>query len=77
MQFPENELLQLVGSLTLFGVDAGLSKQDLGVNHGLFQQQAKAVVLRREEIPAWAEPPSQLARFWQRLQPPTARLRSR
>ena len=38
MQFPENEFLQLVGRLAFLGVDARLGQQNLGVDHGLFQQ---------------------------------------
>ena len=49
MQFAEDELLQFVGGLSLLGVDAGLRKQSLGVDAGLFEQQAKAVVLRRQD----------------------------
>ncbi len=48
VQFAEDKLLQLVGGLALLGVDAGLRKQSLGVDAGLLQQQAKAVVLRRQ-----------------------------
>jgi hypothetical protein len=47
MQLTENELLQLVGSLALLGVNAGLREQGFGVDAGLLQQQAKTVVLRR------------------------------
>ena len=47
MKFPEDQLLQLVGGLPLFGVDPGLDEQGLGVDPGLFEQQSKAVVLRR------------------------------
>jgi len=48
MQFPKDELLQLVGGLTLPCVDPGLQKQGFGVDAGLFQQQAEAVVLRQQ-----------------------------
>ena len=48
MQFAQNQLLQLVRGLALLGVDPGLRKQGFGVDAGLFQQQAKTVILRRQ-----------------------------
>ena len=35
---------------TFLGVDARLSKQNLGINACLLEQQAKAVVFRRQEL---------------------------
>ena len=49
MHLFENELLQLVGGLTLLGVDAGLGEQRLGIDDGLLQQQPKAVILGRQD----------------------------
>ena len=49
MHLFENELLQLVGSLTLLGIDAGLGEQRLGIDVGLFQQNPKAVILGRQD----------------------------
>ncbi len=48
MQLAKDQFLQFVGRFSLLGVDAGLDKQGLGVDAGLFQQQAEAVVLGRE-----------------------------
>jgi len=50
MQLLENKLLQFVGRFTLLGIDAGLSKQYLGIDTGLLQQQAKAVIFRSQEF---------------------------
>ena len=49
MKFPEDQLLQLVGGIALLGFDPSLDKQGLRVYPGLFEQEAKAVVLRRED----------------------------
>ena len=49
MHLFKNELLQLVGSLTLLGVDAGLGEQRLGIDVGLLQQKPKAVILGRQD----------------------------
>ena len=50
MQLFENELLQFVGSFPLLGVDAGLREQHFGVDTGLLQQKAKAVIFRGQEF---------------------------
>ncbi len=51
VQFLEDQLLKLVRRLALSGVNAGLSQQVLGVDFGLRQQQPKADVFRRQELP--------------------------
>lgn len=48
MQFPNDQLLKLGGCLSFPGVDTGLDKQILGVDARLFEQQAQAIVLRRQ-----------------------------
>ena len=50
VQLFENKLLQLVGGFALLGVDARLRKQYLGVDAGLLQQQAEAVVFRGQKF---------------------------
>ena len=49
MQFAKDQLLQFIGSFAFLGVDPGLDKQGLRVYPGLFEQQAKAVVLGRQD----------------------------
>ena len=50
MQLFKNELLQFVGGFALLGVDAGLREQHLGIDTGLLEQQAKAVILGGQEF---------------------------
>jgi hypothetical protein len=45
MKLFQDQFLQLVGCLTLAGVNAGLSQQTLGIDFGLRQQQPKADIL--------------------------------
>ena len=45
MKLFQDQLLQLVGCLALAGVNSGLSKQTLGIDFSLGQQQAKADIL--------------------------------
>ena len=42
MQLFDNQLLQLVGGLALFGVDTGLRQQRLGIDARLLEQHAQA-----------------------------------
>ena len=46
MQLFQDQLLQFVGGFTLFCVDARLGEKRLGIDAGLLEQEAKAVILR-------------------------------
>ena len=56
MQFLQNELLQFVGSFAFLGVDAGLRKQNLGVDTGLFEAAGEGCRFRRSGIPGTLTP---------------------
>jgi len=50
MKLFQNQLLELVGCLALAGVDSGLSKQTLGIDFSLGQQQPKADILCLQRV---------------------------
>ena len=63
VQFFQDQFLQLVGRLALFGINAGLGQQDLGIDIGLLEKEPKAVVFRRQEFAGnWRRPRWHLSR---------------
>ena len=50
MQFFQDQLLKLVRSLALLGIDTGLSQQSLRADFGLRQQQPKADIFSRQQL---------------------------
>ena len=62
MEFFQDEFLKFVGRLAFSGVNSSLSKQPLGIDFGLHQQQPKTDVLCNQRV------------LWRRLPAPHVRV---